>query len=134
MKGGVRMTPIVSTPQELGKAVSNGKNKIIVSGSLGSAVITIEAIGPVAWVVAIGSLGVAVAGAMATAGTGGAAAPAGVVMEGIAAPALITTFGSLSTVTTAIGIAVAGGGVGTLTTLRKYKAKRKNGKVVLYKR
>lgn len=128
------MTPTVSTPQELGKAISKGENKIIVTGSLGSAVITIEAIGPVAWVVAVGAIGVAVAGVMTTVGTGGVGAPAGVVMEGIAAPALITTFGSLSTVTTAIGIAVAGGGVGTLTTLCKYRAKRENGKVVLSRR
>lgn len=125
------MTTTVSTAQELGKAISNGENKIIVTGSLGSAVITIEAIGPVAWVVAIGAIGVAVAGAMTTVGSGGAAAPVGIVMEGISAPGLIATFGSVSTVTTAISIAVAGGGVGTLTSLRKYKAKRENGKVVL---
>lgn len=128
------MTTTVSTPQELGKAISNGENKIIVTGSLGSAVITIEAIGPVAWVVAIGAIGVAVAGVMTTVGSGGAAAPVGVVMEGISAPGLIATFGSVSTVTTVISIAVAGGGVGTLTTLRKYKAKREGGKVVLTRR
>ncbi len=132
-KGRVNMIPTLSTPQDLGKAIRNGENKIIVTGSLGSAVIRIEAIGPTAWVLAIGSIGVAVTGVMTSAGTGGLATPVGTVLEGIATPALITTFGSLNTVKIAILIAVAGGGICTLTSLRKYKAKRENGKVVLIK-
>ena len=128
------MAPIVSTPQELGKAIRNGESRIVVTGSLGPAVITIEAVGPVAWAVAIGAIGVAIAGVVTTAGTGGVAAPAGLVMEGIAAPALIATLGSVGTVSTAIGIAIAGGGVGTLASLRKYRASHENGKVVLSKR
>ena len=103
-------------------------------GSLGDAVLVIEGVGKVAWVIAFGSLAVAVAGVAATVGTGGAGVPAGVVIEGIAAPGLIATFGSIGTVTTAIGIAIAGDGVGTLTTMRKYHAKRENGNVVLTRR
>ncbi|HRU98831.1 MAG TPA: hypothetical protein P5092_15535 [Ruminococcus sp.] len=125
------MSTTVSTSSELGKAIDRGENRIIVKGSLGDAVWAIEAIGPVAWVIAFGSLTVAVVGVIATVGTGGAGTPAGIALESIAAPGLITTFGSVGAVTTAIGIAVAGGGVGTLTTLRKYRAKRENGNVVL---
>lgn len=125
------MNTTVSTTEELAKAIDRGENKIIVTGTLGEAVITIEAIGPVAWAVAIGAVGVAVASIITTVGTGGVGAPAGVVMKCFTTPVLVTTFGSTGTVTTAVSIAVAGGGVGTLTTLRKYKAKRERGKVVL---
>lgn len=128
------MSMTVSTSSELGKAIERGENRIIVKGSLGNAVLVIEAIGPVAWVIAIGSVTVAVAGVLATVGTGGAGAPAGAALEGVAAPGLIATFGSIGTATTAIGIAVAGGGVGTLSTMRKYRATRENGNVVLTRR
>lgn len=125
------MSRTVSTSSELGKAIDRGENRIIVKGALGDVVLAIEAIGPVAWVIAFGSLTVAVVGVLATVGTGGTGTPAGIALESIAAPGLIATFGSVGTATTAICIAVAGGGVGTLTTMRKYRAKRENGNVVL---
>ena len=125
------MSTTVSTASELGRAVSNNESKIVVTGSLGKAVIAIEAVGPVAWAIAIGAIGVAVAGVITTVGTGGVGTPAGIVMECAAAPALVATLGSTATVSAAIGIAVAGGGVGTLTTLRKYRATRNDGNVVL---
>ena len=128
------MSTTVSTAKELGTAISNNDNQIIIEGSLGDAVITINAIGPVAWAVAIGAIGVAIAGIVVTAGTAGAGAPVGLVSEGLAAPALIATLGSASTATTAIGIAAAGGGVGVLSSMRRYKAKREGCKVVLTKR
>jgi len=128
------MSTTVSTAKELGTAISNNDNQIIIEGSLGDAVITINAIGPVAWAIAIGAIGVAVAGIVITAGTAGAGAPVGAASELVAAPALIATLGSTSTATTAIGIAAAGGGVGTLSSMRRHKAKREGGKVVLTKR
>lgn len=128
------MSTTVSTAKELGTAISNNDNQIIIEGSLGDAVITINAIGPVAWAVAIGAIGVAIAGIAITAGTAGAGAPVGAASELVAAPALIATLGSASTATTAIGIAAAGGGVGVLSSMRRYKAKREGGKVVLTKR
>ena len=128
------MSMTVSTSSELGKAIDRGENRIIVKGSLGNAVLVIEAIGPVAWVIAFGSLTIAVAGVLATVGTGGTGAPAGAALEGVAAPGLIATFGSIGTATTAIGIAVAGGGVGTLSTMRKYRATHEKGNVVLTRR
>lgn len=44
------MSMTVSISSELGKAIDRGENRIIVKGSLGGAVLVIEAIGPVAWV------------------------------------------------------------------------------------
>ena len=85
------MSTTVSTAKELGTAISNNDNQIIIEGSLGDAVITINAIGPVAWAIAIGAIGVAIAGIAITAGTAGAGAPVGAASELVAAPALIAT-------------------------------------------
>ena len=128
------MSMTVNTSSELGKAIDRGENRIIVKSSLGDAVLVIEAIGPVAWVIAAGAIAVAIAGVVTTVGTGGAGAPAGAALECIATPGLIATFGSVGTAATAIGIAVAGGGIGTLSTMRKYRAMRENGNVVLTRR
>ena len=80
------MSTTVSTSSELGKAIDRGENRITVKGSLGDVVLAIEAIGPVAWVIAFGSLTVAVVGVIATVGTGGTGAPAVIALESIAAP------------------------------------------------
>ena len=128
------MNKTVRTAEELGMAIRNNENTIVIEGSVGNATLAIQAIGPVAWVVAIGALGVAVAGIFVTVGTGGGLAPAGLVTEACAAPALIAAFGSVGTASTALSIAVAGGGVGILSSLRKYKARKENGKVILTKR
>lgn len=128
------MTTTVSTPKELGAAIKRRESEIVITGRLGDAVLVIQATGPVAWGVTIVALGAAVAGIAATVGTGGAGAPAGVVMEAAAAPVLIGTLGSISVSSAAIGIALAGGGVGTLSTLRKYTAKKNFGEVHLIRR
>ena len=123
----------VSTAQELGEAVARGESRIVVTGSLGPAVMTIEAVGPVAWGIAIGAIAVLIIGLIIAGGTGGVGAPAGVVMEGLATPFLLSTFGSIGTITTAVSIALAGGGVDTLTALRRYRTEHENGQVVLYR-
>lgn len=128
------MATTVSTPKELGEAIKRKDSEIIIKGNLGDAVITIHAIGPVAWGIAAGAIGVAIAGVVTTAGTGGAGAPVGVAMESVAAPALVASLGGISVSTAAIAIAVAGGGVGALTTMRKYKVVKKWGKVRLIRR
>ena len=128
------MGTTVSTPVELGQAIKHKESEIIITGKLGDAVIVIQAVGPVSWLIASGAIVVAIAGVAATVGTGGAGAPVSAVMEAAAAPALIGAFGSIGVSTTAIGIALAGGGVGTLSTLRKYKAEKKRGNVYLFRR
>ena len=128
------MKTTVSTAKELGEAIKRKDSEIIIKGDLGDKVISIHAIGPVAWGVAAGAIGVAIAGIVTTAGTGGAGAPIGVAMESVAAPALVATMGGIGVSTAAIAIAVAGGGVGALTTMRKYKVEKKWGKVRLTRR
>lgn len=142
------MSTNVSTTKELGTALKNKESTIYINGKLGDAVIAINAVGPVAWAIAIGAIGVALAGVFLTVGTGGAGAPVGAASEVVAAPVLIASFSGVtattavatssisaaSLATTAIGIAAAGGGVGVLTSMRKYKAKKEGDKVILTKR
>lgn len=107
------------TTEELGKALKTQPDEIIIEGDAKTKTIRIRAIGKVAWVVAFGAIAVAVTGIIVTAGSGGAAAPATISIGG---PAFIVAGGAaggISVVTSAISIAVAAGGVGALTTLRK---------------
>ena len=128
------MNKTVRTAEELGMAIRNNENLIVIEGSVGNATLAIQAVGPVAWAVAIGGLGVALTGVLLTVGTGGTGAPVGLIAEACAAPALVTTLGSVGTATTALSIALAGGGIGVLTSLRKYKATRNHDKAILTKR
>lgn len=63
----------VDNAQELGKAIKNGQDEITIEGSLKDQIIKIKATGKVAWVVALGAIGVAVVAIM----TMPAAAPTG---------------------------------------------------------
>lgn len=63
----------VDNAQELGKAIKNGQDEITIEGSLKDQIIKIKATGKVAWVVALGVIGVAVVAIM----TMPAAAPTG---------------------------------------------------------
>lgn len=108
---GKRVT--VKTPEELGKALKNNADEILIEGDLKKKVIRIRITGKVAWVVAIGAIAAAVAAIIAS---GGIAFPLGIPL---AAPA-ISILG-VPTVSAAILIARAAGGVGALNKLRKYK-------------
>jgi hypothetical protein len=103
----------ITTEQELGNALNNNQDTIEIEGDLTSKVIKIKATGKVAWAVAIGAIGIAVA---ITLGTGGTAAPAAGVV-GIGAVSIL----GLSAATSAVAIAIAAGRVGALNSLRKYK-------------
>lgn len=52
------MSTTIRTAKELGTAISNDENQIIIESGLGDAVIAINAVGPVAWAVALGAIGV----------------------------------------------------------------------------
>ncbi|PSU86957.1 hypothetical protein [Photobacterium kishitanii] len=106
----------VNTEKELGKALKNKESTIEITGDLAKKTIKLRATGTVAWAIAIGAIGIAVYGAIATVPTGGSSA----VVSGIAAPAAISILGGAATYS-AIAIAIAAGGVGALTTLRGYK-------------
>lgn len=103
----------IHTEKDLGEALKNEQDTIEIEGDLKKKVLRIKATGKVAWLVAIGAIGVAVAIAVST---GGAGAPASGVI-GLGAVSIL----GLSAATSAVAIAFAAGGIGALNTLRKYK-------------
>lgn len=119
--------------KELGKAVKDKVDEIEIIGDLKNNVIRIKATGKVAWVVAIGAVGVAVA-CVLTAPADVAVPPAAAVHFAVAAPTLLaasTALGGTSVAISAIMIAVAAGGVGALNSLRSYNLVKENGKTIL---
>jgi hypothetical protein len=129
------MSTTVTTPEELGKALKNGASEIELEGKLADGrVVKLRAVGPVAWAIAIGGIGVAVVAIIVTAGSGGTSSFASV--PGAAA-GFATATGVLgaSAAATAIAVSVAAGGIGALKKLRKdYKVEKRNGKTVLVKK
>ena len=103
----------ITTEKELGEALKNDQDTIEIEGDLTTKVLKIKATGKVAWAVAIGAIGIAVA---ITLGSGGTAAPA----AGIVGIGAVSVLGA-SVATSAVAIAIAAGGIGALNPLRKYK-------------
>lgn len=123
------MSVNVNDSKGLGEALKNDADEIVIEGDLKEKVVRIKAKGKVAWAVAIGAIGVAVASVIMAPTTGGTSGVAGLVT----APAAVSILGA-STTTTAIGIAIAAGGVGALNSLRKYKiVKNEGNRLVLRK-
>ena len=121
------MAATVTNEKELGKALKDDEDTIVITGKLGAAVITIKAKGRVAWLVAVGAIGVAVAAVLSAPLSGGISSIAGIA----AAPAAVGILGGAAT-TSAIAIDVAAGGVSALGKLRKYRvAEKTEGRVVL---
>ena len=119
----------VNDSKELGKALKNNEDEIIIEGDLITKVIKIKATGKVAWAVAVGAIGVAVVAVIAAPATGGTSGIASFAV----APAAVSVLGATTT-TAAIGIAVAAGGVGGLNKLREYKiVKNDDNKLILKK-
>ena len=113
--------------KELGKALKNEVDEIEISADLETNVYKIKARGKVAWLVALGAIGTAVAFLLASPETMGISAIA-------AAPTFLaasTALGGASVATSAIMIAVAAGGVGALNSLRNYNLVKENGKAIL---
>ena len=121
------MESAISTEKELGQALREGKDCIEIEIDLKKKVLRIKAIGKIAWAICIAGIAGAVAIFIATGGTG---TPASKVL--MVAP--IAILGSPA-VYAAIAIAVAGGGVGVLNKLRKYKVTTlPNGNILLTKK
>jgi uncharacterized membrane protein YdbT with pleckstrin-like domain len=123
----------VNTEKDLGEALKSGEDFIEIEGDLARKTIRIRATGKAAWMLAIGSLGIAAFAAYATVGTGGAAAPIASAAVAVAAPAAVGVLGISATVS-ALGIAIAAGGIGALTTLRKYKEVSRTGNTLVLQR
>jgi len=107
--------------EELNDAMRRGESTIEIEGILQKKVIRLKATGSIAWAIAIGAFAVAVLGGIvalpAAIATGGIAAP----VEAAAAFAALTPAVAIlgfDVTVMAIGLAIAAGGVGILTSLR----------------
>ncbi len=117
--------------KELGKALNEDKDTIEIEGNLAAKVIRIKATGKVSWAVAIGAIAVAILAIVLIPTSGGVSAPVSVLT---ATPSFVVASSVLGTqaAVSAVSIAVAGGGVGTLKKLRKYKLEKiDNNKIIL---
>lgn len=119
----------ISSEKELAAAIERGDDCIEIEGDLKSGVIKIKAAGKIAWIVAVGAIGIAVVAIIAAPATGGISSTA----VAAAAPAAVGVLGVGAT-TTAVAIAVAAGGVGVLNKLRGYDVEKVGDKVILRKK
>lgn len=128
------MSDSISNEKDLGNALKQEKEQIIIEGNLKDKVIKIKATGLVAWAVAIGSIGIAVVAVIMTAGSGGTASPTTAPLFIISGGAAATILGA-PTAISAVLIGVAAGGVGALNKLRKYEITYKDkDKIILKKK
>lgn len=101
----------ITNSQELGRAIKDGQEEIIIEGDLVKKIIRIKATGQVAWVIAFGAVCVAVVAVLA-APAGVAAGPFGIVAEGAIASIAATSAASavavwgLATTAVAVGVGV----------------------------
>lgn len=106
----------VKTEEELAEALDNDEDTIEIEGDLRNKTLKIKATGKVAWIIAIGAVGVATASIILAPASGGTTT----FVSAIAAPAAVSIWGTGVTIS-AISIAVAAGGIGVLNKLRQYK-------------
>ena len=119
----------IETAKELGKELKKDPDTVEVSIKMGKIIIKLKGVGKVAWAIAIGAIGVAVAAVIAAPATGGTSSA----LAAVSAPAAASILG-VSTTTAAISIAVAGGGVAVLNKLRKYEVVEKHNTYMVLKR
>jgi hypothetical protein len=104
------MSDTINSEKELGNALKDEKDTIIIEGDLVKKVVRIRATGKVAWAIAAGAIAVAIIIVIRTGGTG---TPGAALIGGAA-------------------VGVAAGGVAALNKLRQYKeAERSAGRLVL---
>ncbi len=124
----------MTTEKELGEALKRGDSTIVVEFELANKVIRIKATEKGVWALCVTAIGVAVVFGVVTISTAGTAT---VPSAFIATPAIATVSGFLGmpTAISAIGIAIAGGGVGALNKLRGYQLEKvSDEKVILHKK
>ena len=120
----------VRNKDDLAQAVEQKEDTIVIEGDLAKKVIKIKATGKVAWAVAIGGITVAVLAILAAPETAGTSTAVTVAAFAPTAAAV----GGADVALTAIGIAVAAGGVGVLNQLRSYDIVEKQSNRVVLKR
>lgn len=124
----------MTTEKELGEALKRGDSTIEVELDLKNKVLKIKALEKGAWVLCVTAIGVAVVCGVVTISTAGTAT---VPSAFVATPAVATAAGFLGmpTAISAIGIAIAGGGVGALNKLRGYRIEKvSDEKIILHKK
>lgn len=119
----------IDSAKDLGKELKKEPSTIEVSIEIGKIIIKLKGIGKVAWLVAVGAIGVAVTAVIAAPVTGGTSS----LVAATAAPAAVSILG-VSATTAAISIAVAGGGVAVLNKLRNYEIVEKHATYMVLKR
>jgi hypothetical protein len=119
---------MVRTPKELGMALKNNDDKIVIEGGFKDETYKIMVAGKVAWLVAIGAITVAVTAILAAPVTAGTS----IATEALVVPAAVSVLGLPATIA-AISIATAGGGVIALNKLRKYKIIENNSNSLVLK-
>ena len=124
----------MTTEKELGEALKRGDSTIEVELDLSKKVVKIKTAERGSWALCVAAIGVAVVCGVVTISTAGTAT---VPSAFIATPAIATVSGFLGmpTAISAIGIAMAGGGVGELNKLRGYRLEKvSDEKVILHKK
>ena len=109
----------VTTEEELTNAIKNNEDTIEIEGNLANKTIRIKATGKIAWAIAIAAIAVAVGGILLIPASGGTSS----VASGAAISGAVSILGGKVTLS-AITIAVAGGGIGILNKLRKYRIEK----------
>lgn len=121
---------IANDGRELGEAVKREEPCIEMEGELAAQVKKLVRLNAILWAFCLATLSVAVVAVMqmpVTAGLSGIVSLA----AGTSASAVI----GVDAAVTAVTVAVAGGGIGTLSMLRGYRLEeKKDGKVILYLR
>lgn len=122
----------VSTEKDLGAALKEEQDTIVVEGNLVGVVLRIRATGKIAWAIAIAAIAT-VAVLVMTSSTG-VGAPAAAALAPVAGGAAVSVLGAGATVS-AVLVALAAGGVASLNKLRNYEeVDRSPGRVVLRRR
>ena len=120
----------VTTEEELTNAIKNNEDTIEIEGNLANKTIRIKATGKIAWAIAIAAIAVAVGGILLIPASGGTSS----VASGAAISGAVSILGGKVTLS-AITIAVAGGGIGILNKLRKYRIEKVSEKhIILHKK
>ena len=128
------MAQRVRTKEELGEALKRGDETIEIEGNLKNQTLKIKANGNVAWGAVFLGVSAIVAGTIVTLASGGTGAPAG------AAAALtggtVASIGGISAagISTLVGVALSGGGMGALKKLRSYKIVKKEKDYIVLKK
>jgi len=110
------MSTSVHTEKELAQAIKNNSDTIEIHGDLAKKTIKIKAAGNVAWAIAFGAIGVAMASVFLTVGSGGTGAPITAGTMAFAAPAATAALGLGTTITVGF-LFVAAGSMGAAKLL-----------------